>query len=287
MSNRPFYHYHYWSKRQTRQLAEELGMDFRPRWRVGASGGLPFLKVQANQLDYSPRIDEVAVRLEGSGVLLDFEATGNRVRPPYFMRGFAPNVEMLVSLRRKVRVEFGAAAYISLLEPNYDQTLLCLFGSQRNFFGFEDQSNAAGTDGYPTTESGLTKIHGFVTSSQFGIAERLHLISKRSDAQDSDEISVDTANPRFDDLATDNIVIPRLDEEQLLSAIRWMRSDSKSPYTRHIFSGVEWCAQVYTCILPTASSSRENWGWRTKRILIGAPLWIRTALPTVKTSTKR
>lgn len=283
MSNRPFYHYHYWSKRQTRQLAEELGIDFRRRWRLGASGGLPFLKVEAQQQDYSPRIDEVAAGLEASGALLELETIGDHSRPPYFMRGFAQNIEMLVALG-EAKVEFGAAAYISMLDKNSDQTLLCLFGSQRNFFGFRDPSNAADVDAYPVAEA---KVHGFVTSSQFGIAERLHRISRRSEGKEAEEISVDKSNPRFDELATDSIVIPRMNEKRLLSAIRWMRSDQDSPYGRHIFSSVEWCAQIYTLILPTVGSSEKNWGWRTRRILIGAPLWIRTALPTLKTSAKR
>jgi hypothetical protein len=111
MNNRPFYHYHYWSKRQTRQLAEELSTNSRPRWRIGASGGPPFLKVDAQQQDYSPRIDEVAARIEASGALLQLANLGDHARVPHLLQGLAQNTEMLISFGG-AEVEFAAAAYI-------------------------------------------------------------------------------------------------------------------------------------------------------------------------------
>jgi hypothetical protein len=282
MRKRPTYHYHYWSKRQTLQLVEELGINSRPRWLFGASGGLSLFQLQVQQQDHSLRVDEVAARLEASGTLLQLQDIGSHVKTPYFLRGVADTMHFLISFE-SMKLEFGALAHAAVLGQNTSQADLCLFGSLKNFLGFQANNEPSGA--------------GLATSSQFGFGQRLYHMAQLIEAFPDGATAIQPVNPPISELPTDSIRIPPVDGEHALSAVSWVRHGGPTTaaqndqgkawhYTSHYFDKVEWCAQIYVDKTIDAKQTKAKGLEGNGRILVGSPVWVRTKLPMAKSRRK-
>lgn len=240
MAKRPVYHYQYWSKRLTGELAGEVGINIRPRWLMNVSALTKGVGIGAQQRDYSLRLDEVAAKLEASGVLLPFAGAEPSVRTPYFLSGSSQQMKLMLSWVGTTEHR-GAVCYASLAVPDGLTTHLCFFGGIDNFIGYT---------------AAQRQEADWASSAWAAIQE---LIDSRGAAN----------SHQWDN------------EARAFEAAKWAR-DSGGGSPRNVFEVLEyadWCAQIYADVIPTPGRWLGGWERETGRILVGAPLWIRTTLP--------
>ncbi len=84
---RPIYHYQYWSPRLTSELANDVRISLRPTWLWKLSAAFHGAGVEAQQQERSLRLDEVAAKLEASGVVHEFTGSEEFRSIPFFVRG--------------------------------------------------------------------------------------------------------------------------------------------------------------------------------------------------------
>jgi hypothetical protein len=231
MSKRPAYQYHYWSKRLTAKLSDELSINRRARWRWNLSGRLPVVGVgiEAQQQDYSLGVDETAAKLESSRFLMPFTELSSPQRTPYYLCGVSRQMKLMRSLVG------DAATYATSAASDGSVTHLCLYGSIDNFIGYKAAPREA-----EWSASSWPAIH--------------------------DLLSASSAYTGWND------------EARAFEAVKWMHENKEnSPVTFAELESADWSALIYLDVATTPDrwiTSRKATG----RILVGAPLWIRTLL---------
>ncbi|MFJ6196202.1 hypothetical protein [Micromonospora sp. NPDC092111] len=245
--------YVYWSDRRVRSIAVDDGIDIVPRWKTKiALFKIPPLHTGVD-LEREPRAlhrKEVAGRIEraiGDLAVEDF------VTPPpvRYARGVGRVEFSHFVCEEQDRVVLGARSVAS----DGTRVALCLFGSRHNVADFIGPHDAVAS--------------GWTSSSMWSItrwlAERCAASGLRHD--DPQSISVEAMKIAFDQGST-----------------RESRDASDQPWRRGYTFGdapdAEWFAEIYSDVV----LDKDRWGLDepVDRILVGAPLWVRTPRAAVR-----
>ena len=235
MPERSVYHYHYWSKRLTAELSNELSINRRARWRWNLSGRVPVVGVgiEAQQQDYSLGVDETAAKLESSRFLMPFTELGSPQRTPYYLSGVSRQMKLMRSW-----VGDGAT-YATSTASDGSVTYLCLYGSMDNFIGYK-----AAPREVEWSPSSWPAIRDLLSASP-----------------------PYTLRDGWDD------------ERRAFEAVKWIHdNEDGSPAIFGELESADWSALIYLDVATAPDRWIKSWQKAAGRILVGAPLWIRTAL---------
>jgi hypothetical protein len=238
---RPIYHYQYWSSRLTKELADDVRVNLQPTWLWKLSATFHGAGVEAQRQGRALRLDEMAAKLETSSAVHRFTGSEEIRSTPFFVRGAG----RMTLMRSWVGEKEGHSSVIyGTVQTLAELTAhICLFGSIANFIGYRDagREQAGWTSSAWADIQELIDTRGAVNNSQWDNEARAFEAAKWG------RISEGDSQLRFDEL------------EQ-----------------------AEWCALIYSDVTPTPGRwIGGDWEQQTGRILIGSPLWVRTALPTV------
>jgi hypothetical protein len=245
--------YAYWSERRIRSIAEDQGINLNPRWKTRISViKVPFVPVGVD-LDGVPRTlnrNEVASRIEraiGDLAVEDFVTSP----PVKYAKGVGP-------------VEFS---HFMCNEPNRvilhthttssddTRTVVCLFGSRDDVAGFVGVHDS--------------QVAGWTPSAMWSIVDWLATQCTVNNSQwdDPESISVEAMKIATHQGTNDRFV-----------------ANPDQPWTRGFTFGetpdAEWFAEIYSDVV----LDKNRWSLETPvdRILVGAPLWIRTPRSTTR-----
>jgi hypothetical protein len=237
--------YVYWSDRRIRKIAEDNGLALERRLRWTSKIKVPFLgELELAQQGHTMHRNEIARRIEeaiGELAVADF------VTPPsvQFAKGIG---RILFSQFVGVSaVNEGIVAHTSVSSSNGDHVEVCMFGSADNMDGYAGAHDRT-TEGW--VSSAAPAIHAFLKSRG---------TINRSQWDDLESISVEA------------LKIARHQGTTLDSEVDkpWTRG-----FTLSHADDAEWFAEVYTDVV--LDKSRWDDLPAVDRIIIGAPLWIRT-----------
>jgi len=242
--------YAYWSDRRIRSIALDNGiaLERRLRWtaRFPAIRFLP--SVEFGQEARTLRRAEVASRIEAA---IGDEAVEDFVTPPpvRFAKGkgrvsFAQFIGVLSANE-------GAVLHASVRSSTGQRVEVCLFGSLDNMAGYVGASDRTesgwASSAAPAIELFLTS-HGTVNASQW---------------DDPESISVEAMKIARYQGITGHMV------------------DEGKPWTRGFTlshtDDSEWFAEIYSDVV--LDKNRWDLDEEVDRIIIGAPIWVRTARP--------
>jgi hypothetical protein len=244
----------YWSDRRVRQLAQDSGIKITPSWWAPTSvktpadvAGIPLPQLElarAGQRDPSRRA--IAEKILKA---LPAEVTFDSAPPVPFARGVG-RVELARYTVGPLR-DKGVLLHVRTASTSGQRVDLCLFGSMDNLAGFR----AADA---PET--------GWSSSAWQAVTELLESRGTRNTSQWDDPES----------LASEVLNIALHHGKR--------RGSTDEPWTRgltlgHVPHG-EWAAEIYTDVV----LDPDRWHFHpsdgrhgAERILVGAPLWVRTA----------
>lgn len=134
MTVRQNYHYQYWSKRLTQELADDIGANLQPTWLWKLSAIIRGVGAEAQQQSRPLRHDQAAAKLEGSPVVHEFSGAETFRSTPYFIR----STGRLVFARSWVGTKqgHGSVIYANMQTPAKMSIEVCLFGSITNYIGY-------------------------------------------------------------------------------------------------------------------------------------------------------
>jgi hypothetical protein len=244
--------YHYWSDRSIRQIAtdNDIALTGRLRWGLRFPS-FPFIaQFELGQEPSDLRRNEVARKIETE---IGLNAVEDFVTPPPV--GFAKGTGHMEIARTTVRyssVNDGVVIHFTTKSSEGTRVQVCLFGSIDNTPNYIKAA--------PSNKAGWT------SSAWYAIEELLlsHGAGNTSQWDDDESIAVEAMQIALHQGKTGHT------------------KDHKSkPWTRGFTIGgaddVEWFAVIYKDVELTKGR------WRldddVDRILVGAPLWIRTAQP--------
>ncbi|WP_157362017.1 hypothetical protein [Haloechinothrix halophila] len=248
--------YAYWADRRIRTIAADNGisLDRRTNWKakignIPLIGGMEFAQ-DARILDRA----EVAKRIEKA---IGRRAIQDSVTPPkgYFAKGVG-HVEF-AQLAGVYGRRDGAVMHTSIRTSTGDRVDVCLFGSLENM---ADHAGASDKPPEGWTSSAARTIELYVQS--------------RGTVNDS----------QWDDPETLALEVLKIATEQ--GIIGEWKDHVDKPWTRGFTLGCaeesEWFAEIYDDVV----LDKDRWtfrhdeaGYGVDRILIGAPLWVRTPSP--------
>lgn len=247
----------YWSDRRVRELARDNGIKIERSWgptsvkSPGAVAGVSLPQVElARSGQRDPNRQAIAKRISkalGAQAEVSFESAP----PVQFARGLG-RVELARYTVGPLR-DKGVLLHVRTLSTAGQRIDLCLFGSLDNLAGFRaaDAPEAGWTSSAWLAVNELLESRGAVNTSQW---------------DDPESLSVEALKVA---LRHGNQPHSRALDEP------WTRG-----YTLgHVPNG-EWVAEVYTDVI----LSPERWNFHEsdsmeagQRIIVGAPLWVRTA----------
>jgi hypothetical protein len=131
---RPAYRYQYWSHGQTKELADDVRVNLRPRWLFNLSVGIHGTSVEAHQQERSLRRDRLARKLEKSSVVHRFTGSEEIRATQFYVRGAGRLTLMFLGRDEKEGESF--VSYGTVQSPAELTAHVCLFGSINNFTGF-------------------------------------------------------------------------------------------------------------------------------------------------------
>ncbi len=237
--------YTYWSDRRIRQLAVDNDIAFERRLRWTSKIKAPFVgELEIGQEGRTLRRNEIARRIEeaiGELAVADF------VTPPSVR--FAKGIGR-ISFSQFVGVSTvneGIVAHTSVSSSNGCRVEVCMFGSVENMAGYAGAHDRT-TGGW--VSSAAPAVFAFLGSRG---------TINRSQWDDSESISVEALK-----IATKQGAAR--DSEDGKS---WTRG-----FTLSHADDSEWFAEIYTDVV--LDKSRWDLDEAVDRIIIGAPLWIRT-----------
>lgn len=241
--------YAYWSDRRIRAIAEEYDIALE---RLGWTSMLkvPFLQMEVRRDRRTLRRHEIARRVQteiGARATTDFSfhpvhfATGNSVLSFSEFAGISV-------------VNKGVIVHTSLRTDAGQLVEVCLFGSVENLAGYVGA-------GDPTSS-------GWVSSAAPAVFE---FVASRGMVN----------NSQWDDMEAISLEALKIAREQ------GVRRDSQpgAPWTRGFTLShaepAEWLAEIYTDVLIDKSRWQLHEGEEVDRVVIGAPLWVRTSVGAV------
>ncbi|GAB3157117.1 hypothetical protein GCM10027290_56850 [Micromonospora sonneratiae] len=247
-----FTRYSYWSERRVTSIAKDGGLDLNPRWRSKISLAIPFVSsnVEFERESRALFRNEIADRI---GRAVGDLAVEDFVTPPMvrFAKGIG-RVEFshFVGYESR-RVVLG----VYVVASDGTRVAVCLFGSRDNVSGFMGPED-------PVAE-------GWSSSAAPSISKWLisRCAENKSQWDDPQSISVEAMKIAFNQGST-------FESRQSLDQ-PWMRG-----YTFGDVSDSEWFAEIYSDVVldPNRWSLREP----VDRILVGAPVWVRTPRAAVR-----
>jgi hypothetical protein len=246
--------YLYWSERRIAEIASDNGikLDGRPNWTLKAAlQGIGVEVGNGNRGDLTRR--EKAAKIEK---YIGAQAASALDRPPTarFATG-ADRIHIARFIGGPER-DKGAMFHIRTTSSAGQRIDLVLFGSMDNFPGRILRPADA-------VEA------GWYSSAWRAIAELLESRGTRNTSQwdDPEQLSVEALNIALNQGS--------IGTEQDHEDRPWTRG-----YTLAHADDSEWFAQIYTDVLLTESRWRLSGNLRgAQRIIVGAPVWIRTASP--------
>jgi hypothetical protein len=247
--------YHYWSNRRIHQIAEDNDISLNTQWPWSLrTPTIPFVgQIEIGESKRDLRRNEVASRLETA---VGLHAVADLITPPpvRFAKGIG-HIEFARFFRTYALNE-GAVMHTRVWNSQGSRADICLFGSMDNFSGYIQRAD-------------YNKA-GWTSSAWHAIEELLSTRGKENTSQWDDEESraVEALKIALGQGLTGHITIHK-----------------DRPWTRGFTLGCaedsEWFAEIYVDVL----LDRNRWDFHVddpeygaERILIGAPLWIRTAL---------
>jgi hypothetical protein len=243
--------YHYWSNRSIQHVLEDndIALNRRLNWRFRFPQ-LPFIaQFELGEEARDLRRNEVARKIETA---IGLHAVEDFVTPPPV--SFAKGIGHMEIARTTVRTESstdGVVAHFAVKSSNGALVHVCLFGSMDN------------TPHYISTAP-LNKA-GWSSSAWYAIEELIHSHGTKNTSQWDDDESI----------AMEALKIALHQGET-----GHTKKHKGKPWTRGFTIGgaedVEWFAVVYKDVV----LSKDRWSKlddEADRIVIGAPLWIRTS----------
>ena len=241
--------YAYWSDRRVESVAEDEGIDLDSRWKTKITVfRLPWISTgfDLERENRNLRRTQKADRIEralGDLCVSDF------VTPPQvkYARGTG-----LVEFSRFIcndpdRVVLNARVHSS----DGSRAIVCLFGSRENVAGF-----VGATD---------RQAEGWTSSAMWSVSDWL-------------ATRCQTNNSQWDDAESISVEAMKIATTQGIN--REFQANPDQPWTRGFTfadaADSEWFAEIYSDVI----LDRSRWAELDQpvdRILIGAPLWIRTA----------
>jgi len=239
--------YAYWSDRRVRSIAEDQGININPRWKTKVTVfKLPLISTGID-FEREPRTlnrRKIAERVEraiGDLAVEDF------VTPPSV--SYAKGVDYVQFSHfvcdRPDRVVLNIRSHAS----DGSRVVVCLFGSRDNMTGFVRP--------YDHHESGWS------SSAMWSITDWLATQCTVNDSQWDDPESISVEAMKIAIYQGKNTASEANPDQP------WLRG-----YTIADTAKAEWFAEIYSDVMLTPG--RWNLGERVDRILVGAPLWIRT-----------
>ncbi len=237
--------YAYWSDRRIRQIAADNGIPLERRLRWTSKLKVPFIgELEIREEGRTLRRNEIIRRIEEA--IGEF-AVGDFVTPPQvrFAKGIGRILfSQFVGIST---INEGIVAHTSVCSSNGCRVEVCMFGSMENMADYVGAHD-------PTTG-------GWVSSAAPAIFAFLENrgASNRSQWDDPESIAVEALK-----IATKQGVVPD--------------SEDGNPWTRGFTlshtDDSEWFAEIYADV--ELDKSRWDLDEAVDRIMIGAPLWIRT-----------
>lgn len=243
--------YAYWSDRRIRGIASDNGiaLERRLRWRAKLRI-IPFVpEFEIGQEAATLGRAEIARRLE---VAIGDHAVEDFVTPPSVRFAKGTGRVSFAQFAGVATVNDGVVVHTSVRSSTGDRVEVCLFGSLDNMRDYVVASDKTGG--------------GWVSSA----AEAIHLLVasrgtvNTSQWDDPESISVEALK-----IAQDQGISGRREEHE---GKPWTRG-----YTLSHAEDSEWFAEIHTDVV--LDKSRWRLDEDVDRILIGAPLWVRTPQP--------
>jgi hypothetical protein len=241
--------YAYWSDRRIRQIAVDNDLSLERRLRWTSKIKIPFVgELEVGEDGRALRRNEIARRIEdviGELAVADF------VTPPPVR--FAKGVGR-ISFSEFVgvyTVNAGIVAHTSVSSSDGHRVEVCMFGSVDNMAGYAGAHDRT-TGGW--VSSAAPAVYAFLESCG---------TVNRSQWDDPESISVEALK-----IATRQGITPGSEHGK-----PWTRG-----FTLSHADDSEWVAEIYTDVVLDKSRWSFDWDFDepVDRIMIGAPLWIRT-----------
>jgi hypothetical protein len=245
--------YHYWSDRRVRGISTDNDISLETRWSLSLKTP-PLLGGQVGISDQqrSLRRNEVARKLE---LAIGSHAVTDLVTPPpvRFAKG-TDHIEFARFVSSYAGNE-GALMHVRKTNSLGQQADICLFGSMDNFAGY--------------IESAVAPPTGWTSSAFYAIDELIETRGQQNTSQWDDE---------------ESRAVEAMKIALYQGATGYRNENKDKPWTRGFTIGsaeaTEWFAEIYVDV----ELSEDRWNFSadkaeygTERILIGAPVWIRTA----------
>lgn len=246
--------YYYWSDRMIRQVATDNDLELRSRWRwklnTPAIPFLPAVEIGQDQRDF--KRNEVARAIETA---IGLEAVSDFVTPPPIR--YAKGIGHIEVARTTVRFASneGAVIHTTVKSDQGKRVDICLFGSLDNFRRYIRNAEAPQA--------------GWTSSAWYAIEEllRSHGTKNTSQWEDDQAITFEAFKIAVHQGETGHT-----------------KEHGGKPSTRGFTIGcgdeIEWFAEIYKDV----EIDKHRWHFhedeveaQVDRILVGAPIWIRTA----------
>jgi hypothetical protein len=257
--------YLYWSKRRTSRFLEDNDLTTDPVTRTITSPSFnwfpSFSRSSTRALNTRPQISKVIENALGDIAVSRFDTPG----PVAYAKGTSAVVFGEFALWPSSKPRRKPAVIFTALDHDKDDrssVAVCLYGSMDNFLEYV-QAAGPGFDGDKSGE-------GWISSSAPAVFD--FLLSHGTQLDDSCPTSEYMAVEALKIADSQGIYLP-FSECNYGTDRPWRRS-----YTYGDARKAEWLAQIYLDVDLEASGivGRED-GFR--RVLVGAPLWIRTPKP--------
>jgi hypothetical protein len=241
--------YHYWSDRSIRKIAtdNDIALNGRLHWGLKFPS-FPFIaQFEIGQEASDLRRNRVAEKIETA---IGLHAVEDIVTPPPV--SFAKGTGHMEIARTTVRyaVNDGVVIHFTVMSSEGSRVQVCLFGSIDNTPHYISAASA--------NEAGWT------SSAWYAIEELLHSRGKRNTSQWNDD---------------ESIAVEAMQIALHQGETGHTKNHKGKPWTRGFTIGsaedVDWLAVIYKDVELT----KDRWRLDddVDRILVGAPLWIRTA----------
>jgi hypothetical protein len=254
--------YLYWSSRRTSRFLEDNNLVVQPVTRTISSPPLRWLPTFSRSAtssgSFRPQVAKRIERALGQIAVTRFNAPG----PIMYAKGmstvvFGEFITWLVQPERQPAVMFTAVDYG---RRDQKSVAICLYGSMDNFPEYV-QSAGPGYDGGPLWE-------GWVSSSAPAIYNFIKSHGNQFDRP---------FTPEF--MAVEALKVA--DGQGIYKAVQDSELGTYKPWQRAFTYGdarrAEWLAQIYLDVDLQTTNDGSADGFH--RVLIGAPLWIRTPNP--------
>jgi hypothetical protein len=246
--------YHYWSDRRIKQIAADNDISLNSKWPwTYRTPMIPFIgQIETGESKRDLRRNEIANRLQ---VAIGLNAVEDIVTPPpaCFAKG-GGHIEF-ARFTRTYALNEGAVMHTRMRNSQDGCVDVCLFGSMDNFSGYIKKAKFIAA--------------GWTSSAWYAIEELLKTHGQANTSQWDDEESraVEALKIAMGQGITGHI-----------------RDHKDRPWTRGFTIGsaddAEWFAEIYVDVLLHKDRwdfSKDDPEYGAERVLIGAPLWIRTA----------